>query len=202
VTALPVWNESGRRFLHVGGTWRYVGADDGLVRYRGRMESNVSDYFVDATLEGVDTGGIPADHANHWGAELLWNQGPVSVLGEYAEAQVSSVEANDPQFRGYYATASWVVTGEHRPYDKKVGYARRVMPAHRWGALELIARYGIVDCTDKGIDGGYMKKWFVAANWWATRRWRFSLGYGQGTLDKDALVGKTDQTLARVQWIF
>ena len=49
---------------------------------------------------------------------------------------------------------------------------------------------------------GYLKKWFVAANWWATRRWRFSLGYGQGTLDKGGLVGQTNQTLARVQWIF
>jgi hypothetical protein len=36
VTALPVWVNDGRRFLHVAGAWRYVGADNGLLRYRGR----------------------------------------------------------------------------------------------------------------------------------------------------------------------
>ena len=201
VTAVPIWSDSGRRYLHVGGAWRYVGADEGLVRYRGRPESNVSDYFVDATL-AVDTKGIPASHANHWGAEALWSEGPVSVLAEYNDARVSSVEASDPHFDGWYATASWVVTGERRPYDRNVGYARRVLPAHRWGALELIGRYGIVDTVDQDIDGGYMTKWFTAVNWWATRRWRFSLGYGQATLDKEGITGKTDQTLARVQWIY
>ncbi len=200
-TALPLWSEEGRRFLHVGGAWRYTGADNGLLRYRGRPESNVADYYVDAKLD-VDTKGIPASHANHWGAEALWNEGPVSVLAEYAGAWVSSDVANDPHFDGWYATASWVVTGEHRPYDRKSGYARRVLPTHRWGALELIARYGIVDAVDQAIDGGSMKKWFTAVNWWATRRWRFSAGFGQAFLERDGTEGRTNQTLARVQWIF
>jgi phosphate-selective porin OprO/OprP len=33
-----------------------------------------------------------------------------------------------------------VLSGEHRPYDRKVGYARRVMPQGRGGAWELMAR--------------------------------------------------------------
>jgi phosphate-selective porin OprO/OprP len=200
VTTVPVWANDGKRYLHLGGGWRYVGADDGLLRYRGRPESNVTDYYLDATFGGAK--GIPASHANHWSAEALWNEGPVSVLAEYTGARVSSDEARDPRFGGWYVVGSWVVTGEHRPYDRKVGYARRVLPTHRWGALELIARYGEVDTVDNGIDGGYLEKWFTAANWWATRRWRFSLGYGRGTLDRDGLSGETGQTLARVQWIY
>lgn len=201
VTALPLWSTSERRFLHLAGAWRYVGADRGLLRYRGRPQSNVSDYFVDATVD-VDTGGIPASHANHWSAEALWNEGPVSVLAEYVKAEVSSVRADDPQFRGYYATASWFLTGEHRPYDRKVGYARRPLPEGRWGAVELVARYGLVDLVDKGIDGGYMTQWFTTVNWWATRRWRFTVGYGLSTLEKEGIRGKMSQVLARVQWIY
>jgi hypothetical protein len=81
VTTVPVWGREGKRYLHVGSGWRYVGADDGLLRYRGRPESNVTDYYLDATFGGAK--GIPASHANHWSAEALWNEGPVSVLAEY-----------------------------------------------------------------------------------------------------------------------
>jgi phosphate-selective porin OprO/OprP len=195
VTALPWMDASGRRFLHVAGSWRYVGADEGVVRYRGRAESNVSDYYV-------DTGKIPASHANNFGGEVLWNEGPVSVLAEYTAARVCSVDGSDPACSGWYVTGSWILTGEHRPYDKSVGYARRVLPRHRWGAVEVIARYGNVDTTDHAIDGGVMDKWFAAVNWWATRRWRFSLGGGRAALDRSALVGHTNQVLARVQWIY
>jgi len=195
VTGLPYINESGRRFLHLAASWRYVGADNGVVRYRGRPESNVADYYVDSR-------DIEASHANNFGLEALWNEGPVSFLGEYVQGDVSSTVANDPSFHGYYVTGSWVLTGEHRPYDRKVGYARRVVPEKRWGSLELIARYGIVDVSDQAIDGGYMKKWFVALNWWATRRWRFSVGGGQARLDKDGLHGVTDQFMTRMQWIY
>jgi phosphate-selective porin OprO/OprP len=155
----------------------------------------VADYYV-------DTGKIPADHGNHWGGELLWTEGPVSVLAEVTGARVSSLDRTDPSFSGWYVTGAWVLTGEHRPYDKSAGYARRVLPRHRWGAIEVIARYGIVDTTDAGIDGGVMDKWFAAVNWWATRRWRFSVGGGRATLDKASLVGHTNQVLARVQWIY
>lgn len=47
-----------------------------------------------------------------------------------------------------------------------------------------------------------MKKWFTAVNWWATRRWRFSVGFGQAFLERDGTEGRTNQTLARVQWIY
>ena len=56
VTGL-VWDENqGTRFLHLGLSGRYVGADNNTLRYRARPESNVSSYYV-------DTGDLPADHA-------------------------------------------------------------------------------------------------------------------------------------------
>jgi phosphate-selective porin OprO/OprP len=99
-------------------------------------------------------------------------------------------------------TGAWVVTGEHRPYDKKVGYARRVMPKGRGGAVELIARYGLVDVTDKDLDGGYLTKWFAGVNWWANRRIRISAGYGRATLDRFGTTGHTNQYFTRVQWVY
>jgi phosphate-selective porin OprO/OprP len=195
VSGLPWMDASGRRFLHVAGAFRRNGADLGTLRFKGRPESNVTDNYV-------DTGSIPASHATQLGVEALWNEGPFSLTTEYAEAHVDSPETGGPQFRGWYATASWVLTGEHRLYDKKVGYARRVLPRGRWGAFELIARYGLVDLTDKGIDGGYLKKWFAGVNWWATRRIRITAGFGRATLEKLGTTGHTNQYFTRVQWVY
>ena len=195
VTGLAWTSPSGRRFLHLAGAFRRNGADAGTLRFKGRPESNVTDNYV-------DTGSIPASHANQYGLEALWNEGPVSLTAEYDESHVDSQETGDPQFRGWYVTAAWVVTAEHRPYDKKVGYARRVMPTGRWGAWELIARYGLVDLTDQEIDGGYLKKWFAGVNWWANRRVRVTAGYGRATLDKLGTTGHTNQYFTRVQWVY
>jgi phosphate-selective porin len=158
-----IWTDySGARYFHVGGAYRYNGADNGSLRYKGRPESNVTDNYV-------DTGNFPASHGNHYGLEALWNAGAYSVTAEYVFAKVATPEANDPGFYGAYVTLGWVVTGEHRPYDKKVGYARRVLPTGRWGSFELIARLGILDLDSEAIHGGYLTKWYGGLNWWATR---------------------------------
>ena len=34
------------------------------------------------------------------------------------------------------------ITGEHRPYDRKAGYARRVLPQGRWGARQSMVHRG------------------------------------------------------------
>jgi len=123
VTGLAWISPWGRRFLHLAGAFRRNGADEGQLRFKGRPESNVTDYYV-------DTGNIPASHANQYGLEALWNEGPVSLTAEYDESHVDSPKTGDPQFRGYYVTGSWVLTGEHRPYDRKVRL-RVPHPAHQ-----------------------------------------------------------------------
>ncbi len=92
--------------------------------------------------------------------------------------------SGNPRFYGYYITGSWVITGEHRPYDRKVGYARRIIPEHRYGAWELVGRYGRVDLTDKAIQGGIMNVYSMNVSWWANRRFRISLGGGRYDVDK------------------
>jgi phosphate-selective porin OprO/OprP len=63
-----------------------------------------------------------------------------------------------------------VLTGEHRPYDKTVAYARRIMPQHKWGAWELVGRYSHVIVSDQRVDGGIFDRESAGVNWWATRR--------------------------------
>jgi phosphate-selective porin OprO/OprP len=195
VTGL-LWDDvPANRFLHLGLTIRRRGADDDMLRYSGRPASNVSDNYV-------DTGEFAADHAWHLGFEALWNRGPYSLLVEHNQAWTDAPESGDPHFTGYYLTASWVVTGETRMYDRTVGYARRVMPTGRWGAPEIVARYSNVDLDDDAIHGGKFDQVYLGVNWWATRRWKVGAGWGRTWLDRFNTTGVTDSFLTRIQWVF
>jgi phosphate-selective porin OprO/OprP len=195
VTALPIWSEDGANYLHVAASTRYYGAVNDQLRYKGKPASNVADDYV-------DTGKVAGDHAWHTGVEALWNHGGYSVLAEYVRADLSTRDDSDPTLDGWYVTGSWVVTGEHRPYDRKAGYARRILPQGRWGAVELIGRYGHVDLDDKTISGGTMDGWWAGVNWWANNRWKASVGYGNIDLDRFGVTGNTKTLLTRLQWIY
>jgi phosphate-selective porin OprO and OprP len=195
VTFLPAMSEDGANYLHLGVAVRYYGAVNDELRYRGRPASNVADYYV-------DTGKVAGDHAWNTGLEALWSQGAYSVLAEYMRSDASTRDGSNPTLDGYYVTGSWVITGEHRPYDKKAGYARRILPQGRWGAVELIGRYGHVDLQDGSVHGGAMDGWWAGVNWWATRRMKMSIGYGDIDLDRSGLQGNTKTLLSRFQWIY
>jgi phosphate-selective porin OprO/OprP len=191
-----LWDRrEGTSFLHLGLAGRYAGADDNTLRYKGRPESNVADNYV-------DTGNLASDHAWHVGLEALWNEGPYSVLAEYNRASVASAAAGHPVFQGYYIAGSWVLTGETRPYDRTVGYARRIMPRGRWGAPELVLRYSRADLDDGTVQGGTFKKIHLGLNWWATRRWKFGAGWGRTWLARFGTTGVTDSLQTRMQWVF
>jgi len=195
VTALPIWTDDGATYLHLGVAVRYYGAVDDQLRYRGKPASNVaSDY--------VDTGKLPGDHAWHTGLEALWSVGAYSLLAEYVRADLSTRDGTNPTLDGYYLTGSWVITGEHRPYDRKAGYARRILPQGRWGSIEVIGRYGHVDLDDRSVRGGTMDGWWAGVNWWATRRLKMSIGYGDIDLDRFGTEGNTKTVLSRLQWIY
>lgn len=191
-----VWDEKdGTSFLHLGVSGRYAGADNNAMRYRARPESNVADYFL-------DTGTLVGDHASHLGLEALWNEGPFSVLAEYNHAWVSSTQSGDPDFSGCYITGSWVLTGETRPYDRTAGYARRIIPKSRWGALELVARFSSEDLNSGSVQGGSFDKTYVGINWWATRRAKIGFGWGHTWLDRFDKTGVMDSFQTRLQWIY
>lgn len=194
VTGL-VWDEpDDNRFLHLGVAWRHA-AVDGTTSYKGRAETNLGN-------NALDTGAFVADSAEHFAGEALLNVGPVSFLGEYVTAKVDSPLHDDPTFSGWYVTGSWVLTGETRPYDRNVGYARRVIPTGRWGAPELVVRYSSVDLDDNDITGGSYDRVSLGLAWWATTRWKFGVSYGHTWLDRAGVSGESDSILTRIQWIY
>ena len=191
-----LWDDPDRgRYFHLGISGRYLSAAHDTLRYAGRPESNVaSDY--------VDTGNFPGDHAWHLGLEALWSQGPISVLAEYNRAWTESPATRNPQFYGYYILASWVLTGESRPYNHATGYTGRLVPKYHWGAPELVARFSRVDLDDETVHGGRFYKTYLGANWWMSGQWKLGFGWGHTWLNRFGGTGITDSFLTRVQWVF
>jgi len=195
VTGLISINEDGSRYLHVGASARYAGADLGTVRLRGKAGSNVSSNYV-------DTGYIPASNQKEFALEALWTRDRYSVLTEYVRSQVNATQIANPPFYGFYVTGSVFITGEHRPYDRNVGFARRPIPRRRLGAVELAARYARLDLDNKSIHGGVMDKGLLDLNWFLNRRCKVGVSGGFANLDRAGLNGFTKILQTRVQYIF
>ena len=193
ITYVPYLSEDKMDYLHIGLSGRYNTGDKGTLRYKGKPESNVADNFL-------DTGVIEADHALEFALEGLASYHGFSLLGEYIQSDVASETAGNPHFYGWYLLGGWMLTGESRPYDPNVGYARRIIPQGQYGALELIARYGKVDLDAGNIHGGSMTKWMAGANWWIDAYWKASVSYGTAHLDRFDTIGKSDILLFRLQW--
>ena len=195
ITGLLSINEDGSKYFHVAMSGRYAGATNGYVQLRGRPLGNVGSYVT-------DTGKIPATGQTDFGLEAMWNYNSLAIMAEYVRAYVHGTQSADPSFYGYYVAGSWVITGEHHPYDRNVGYARRIIPQHHFGAVELTAMFGRNDLDDMWIHGGISDKTFLGVNWLLNRRLKLGVAGGVVTLDRAGLNGVTTIVQPRIQYIF
>ena len=140
-------------------------ADASQVRFKARAETHVNrGYFLDTGRIGE------VDHSVFKGLEAAAVLGPVSFQSEYVATRVTRTGAlADPGFSGWYAATSWFLTGEARPYDFTAGDFARVIPTGRRGALEIAARYSVMDLNDvgAGVRGGRASIATAAVNWYA-----------------------------------
>jgi phosphate-selective porin OprO/OprP len=195
LTAVPYFAAGGSNYVHLGIDARYTGADEGMLQFRGRPESNVTDYYV-------DSGKIVGTHANQLALESVVGRGPLLVSAEYAGSWTNASASGDPFFWGDSIAVSYTLTGEHRPYDKQVAYARRILPLRRIGAFELVGRYSHVDVDDALVHGGIFDRGTIGLNWWATRRWKAGFDYGLIDLNRDGVNGITHAFHLRLQWAY
>ncbi|WP_323844670.1 OprO/OprP family phosphate-selective porin [Microbulbifer magnicolonia] len=54
----------------------------------------------------------------------------------------------DQDVQSWYIMGSWMITGEHKPYDMKKGVFKSAKPRSGWGAWELTARYDTIENKD------------------------------------------------------
>ncbi len=140
-------------------------------RLRARPEAGLTD------IRYVDSGAlVTADQIRRTGLEGIWIRGPFSLQAEALRATVTRRDGKpDYTGSGQYAMASWVLTGESRPYN--AGAVANIKPAHNYGAVELLARYSRLDLDDGSILGGRQHDLTLGANWYLTSHFKFQANY-------------------------
>jgi phosphate-selective porin OprO/OprP len=164
----------GEKLYHVGGSFSYrlVRGDD-PVFYRARPESGLTD------VRYVNTGEVfGVDSVTKGGAEAALFKGPLSVQGEYMAAYVQRESPYDNLFfHGWYAYVSWFVTGQSRRYFPREGIFGYPNITSKYGALELAARYSMLDLTDGSVSGGKERNMTLGINWYVSPKARLMANY-------------------------
>lgn len=177
VTFAPLYDKTLAVHLGVAGAYRVPRQGAKKIRFSERPESHITD------VRFVDTGDIKGvDNFTLVGGELAAVAGPFSVQGEYVRSFVDRDAGPDVDFDGWYAYASWFVTGESRKYEPGNGRFGRVKPKHElgdggWGALELAVRYSMLDLGDRDVQGGRERNVTVGLNWHPHSHIRLMVNY-------------------------
>jgi phosphate-selective porin OprO/OprP len=129
-------------------------------RFFSHPESRVtSERFVDTGLfENVS-------HQNIYGLEFAGAKESFMFRTEFFRATWNQTDTKDPVFKGFYAQASWILSGELFKYTQ--GKFLRVRPQNEGGAWEAAVRYSRVNLNDQAITGGEERNLSLAVNWYA-----------------------------------
>jgi phosphate-selective porin OprO/OprP len=188
VTGLPIdtgdpEDRDAQRLLHLGLSAHILYASGDSVRYRSRPESHLAPYVI-------DTGEVAAEGALVACAEAAWVNGPFCLQGEFLHSWVKGHSEQDLSFHGFYASMSWFLTGESRPYNRAKGTFSRVLPHHHlspsrgtWGAWEIAGRFSHTDLNSEYVTGGRVALISAGLNWYlhSHLKWRFDYGTGRVT---------------------
>ena len=193
---LPVVNEE--KVLHLGMGLRYGVPKDHKLQDRSRPESYTAPYFI-------DTGKFAADNTKMLGPEVYYRSGSLIVGSEYFIQKVNSPSTGDPLFHGGDVSASWLATGEIRPYNTRGGYFKGIVPNRSVfsggpGAWEFVARYSYIDLNGGTMNGGRFWRFTPMANWHMSPNVRLEMVYGVGTLNRFSLQGRTQFFQTRIQF--
>lgn len=125
----------------------------------------------------VRTGNLAdVDRVNQLGLEAAWKSGPLSAQAEWMRANLNrSAGMSNATLGGWYASGSWMLTGESRRY--KEGRFRGIKPAGKYGAWEVTTRYSVLDLDDDGVTGGRQNNLTLGLNWYAKDYVRIMFNY-------------------------
>ncbi len=155
------FNPTRSRFslFHVGASFLRENMDR-KTRFFAHPESRVTDKrLVDTEIfDDISQQTITA-------LEIAGAKDSFMFRAEFFRASWDRDTENDPVFKGFYAQASWVLTGESFKYTQ--GKFVRIRPQSPRGAWEVAARFSRIDLNDEGIFGGEERNLTVALNWYA-----------------------------------
>ncbi len=180
MTGLPYYEENGARLAHLGVAYalRNPTEEGGDFRYYSEPEVHLAPNFV-------DTSAFSGRYANIVGLESLLIHGPFSVQGEFIQSFVSRKGYSSAgYFEGLYVYTSYILTGEHRKYNRDMANVSGVTPREnfsikKWtpGALEIAARYSYLDFNSTDVKGGALSDITIGFNWYLNPNMKIMTNY-------------------------
>ena len=188
LTVAPIAEKG--RVLHLGAGASYRTPNGSATTLQNRVRPTTG--FGDRI---IDTGNISdVDNTVTFNGELAAVYEGLTLQGEYFYQTVNRENGSqDAEFDGWYASASYLLTGETRPYKASAGKFKRIVPDNpfslkngTWGAWEIAARYETTDLTDlgAGVSGGELDAVTFGLTWYARKHIRFLANYS--ILDSDS----------------
>lgn len=198
VTFAPVRRDGA--VVHMGGFFSLDNPHNGntvgssSVRYAGRLGPSRS----------IGTSVADRDRTMY-GVEAAAALGPFFLQSEYVTASLDQGTAtpDEQEVQAYYVMASVHVTGESKPYSK--GVFKSVKPNGEMGAVELVAKYDVIE--NKDIPDRQVTAITAGVNYYVNPNVRFMLDYVMGSSDADlaadgSLGRDIDAVTARAQFSF
>lgn len=204
-TALAYEESATNDTIHLGGSYSYNQPANSSTRIRSGPEVGFNQLdFRDVSFPVpffVDTGPIPTDTYQVIGAELAGTSGSLWLQSEFICSFVNQIDGPSVFFPGAYAEATYVLTGEYRPYVKVPGVYGRVVPAQDYGdcgggAWEVCARWSYLDLIDANVDGGNLHDLTFGLNWYLNKFTKFQFNYIHAMLQRPALNDSDANVLA------
>ncbi len=201
-TWVPLLSDNESTLLHLGAGLRHSDSEEGFKTQSGPEFNQAPDYVSTAFFE-------PEDSMTYQ-AEASLRSGPFWLHGEYVRTDLDAPVYNDPSIDGYHVTASWILTGEVRPYNKRVGIFKpipvaRTVEQNGWGALEISTRFSTLDMREVPgldvLDAGEMDIWSLGLNWWLTPYFNFNVNYRYITLNRYGAEGSSQGLDTRIMLI-
>lgn len=132
------------------------------------------------------------------GLEAAWIFGPFSAQSEYVLRTLDLSAGGSANITGGYAQFTYTLTGESRVYKAYPARMDKVKPsgAHRFGAIELVARYDDIKLEQAVGPAATANTITVGANWYMTPHLLLKLNYlttqaddfGSAYVDGDAIT--------------
>ena len=128
LSGLPYLSEDASKLMHLGIGYSY--RDDDTATYKLSSDHSLAPSWKHSISDVNNTGVL--------GLEAALKLGSFSVQSEWVQADVDAPEGGD--LDGYYVQAGYVLTGESRSYDQKLGAFKgflRLQNSWRMAALAL-----------------------------------------------------------------
>ncbi|WP_057180519.1 porin [Colwellia sp. MT2012] len=200
----PIHNKGETLHFGVWGSQRDMGGDKLSAKFARGEVRNTNVRLVNYAAGG-DT--FAVDNMTQFGLEFAGVYGPLSIQAEYAVRDVDAVESiNDSSYDGYYVTASYFLTGEHRVYKKR-GVFNSPTPIADSGAWEVFARISQFDATSNN-QGTETEVLTLGTTYYLNKKIKFMVNYllsdisGPGAADLVGEITDGKALTARVQYLF